>query len=95
MVTAVLVAWEFTSYAKLGAGKDQTLVTLVESSHSNIVLALYDASSGATCPQCGDSEDFGDVDQRGRTLLARLKESRPNANFVLSINASRSQVGKQ
>jgi len=95
MVTAVLVAWKFTSYAKLGAGKDQTLVTLVESSHSNIVLALFDALSGATWPQCGDSEDIGDVDQRGRTLLARPKEPHPDANFVLSINASGSPVGKQ
>ena len=88
-------AWRDNVSFELRTTKDQTLVTLVESSHSNIVLALYDASSGATCPQCGDSEDFGDVDQRGRTLLARPRESHPDANFVLSINASGSQVGKQ
>jgi hypothetical protein len=80
-------SWPTKGAFELRTTKDRTLAALVLSSNPDIVLALYDTSSGATWPQSGDSEF-------GRTLLARLQQSHPDAKFVLTVDATGSQFEK-
>jgi hypothetical protein len=78
-------AWPANVSFELRTTKDRILSALVERSNPGVVLALYDISSGETWPQCGDSEDFRNVNERGRSLTARLQDSHRDDTLILSI----------
>lgn len=66
--------------------ENSNLVAIVEAANPDVVLILHDFKDGNSWPYRHDTENYMDSNNRGESMLTRIKKEYPNKQFILSID---------